>query len=345
MRVFLRLRDAELALAGLGDRLAEGVVHQFLVEEDVHAGERGVVRSQAAIIERDRMHSLFGHVALRQHGGQLAGAVVAEIVEDDGVAFFHLRQRCAGGVGDYDRLDEFVGHVGVIGGLDALQGGSERGALAFDQQVIGLFHAVPALVAVHRIEAAADGRHLAGGLLHLLLQLFHEAVTAARVGVAAVHEAVDESAVADTRLLRLGEELVEVLQAGVDAAVRAEAHEMELLPARLDILIGSLDFGILHQRVLAAGDVDLHEVLIDDTAGAEVHVSHFGVTHLAVREADVFAAGLEVAGGIFRAKRVDFGGSLRPDGVGIIMLALAPTVEDHKEYFSVHCCIFFSINS
>ena len=111
--------------------------------------------------------------------------------------------------------------------------------------------------------------------------------------------------VLEAHLVSLGEELVEVVQRRVDAAVRTEAEEVEFLAALLYIIVGSLDLGVLHQLVLAAGDVDLHQVLIYDAAGAEVHMSDLGVAHLAVRQAHVLAAGLEVRHWIFCAEAID----------------------------------------
>ena len=305
------------------------------VEEDVHAGEGGVVRGQAAVVQRQGVHPLFRHILLRKCRRQLAGAVVAEVVEDDGVAFLHLGQRSAGGVGDDDRLDEFVGHIGVIGRLDALDGGLESRALALDQQVVGLFHAVPALVAVHRIEAAADRSDLARGFGHLALELLEEALAAARVGVATVHKGVDVNLL-QAVFLRDAEELIHVLQGGVHAAVGGEAHQVELLAGGLDIVVDRLYLGVLEEFMVTDGHVDLDEVLVDHAAGAQVHVADLGVAHLPVRQTDVFAAGLQVAVRIFRTQAVDDRRALRPDGVGIIVFALAPTVEDHQKYFSIH---------
>ena len=343
MGVFLRLGDAQLALAGLGDRLAQGVADQLFVEKDVHAGEGGVVRREAAVVERNGVHSLFRHVLLRQHGGQLTGAVVAEIVEDDGVAFLDLGEGRAV-LGDHDRLDELVGHVGVVGRLDAVDGGLESRALALDEQVVGLLDAGPALVAVHRVEAAAHGSDLARGLGHLLLELLEEALAAARVGVAAVHEGVDID-LFQAVLLGDTEELIDMLQGGVHAAGGGEAHQVELLAGVLDVVVNRLDLGIVEEFVVADRHVDLDEVLVHHAAGAEVHVTDLGVAHLPVRQTDILAAGLQVAGRIFGAQAVDHRRALRPDGIGIIVLSLAPTVEDHQKYFSVHICRIFVLTN
>ena len=127
-----------------------------------------------------------------------------------------------------------------------------------------------------------------------------------------------------------------MVQGGVDTAVGGEAHQVEFLAGGLDIVVDRLDLGIVEELVVADGHVDLDQVLVDDAAGAEVHMANLGVAHLPVRQADVFAAGLQVAGRIFRTQAVDDRRALRPDGVGIIVFALAPTVEDHQKYFTVH---------
>ena len=84
--VFLGLGDAELPASGLGDYLADGVGHVLFVEEDVQSGELVVVGGQAAVVQGDGLHALLRHVLLGEYCGDLAGAVVAEVVEDDGVA-------------------------------------------------------------------------------------------------------------------------------------------------------------------------------------------------------------------------------------------------------------------
>ncbi|MNZ99418.1 hypothetical protein D3C78_1187410 [compost metagenome] len=44
---------------------------------------------------------------------------------------------------------------------------------------------------------------------------------------------------------------------------------------------------VLEELAVANGLGDAGEVLVDDTAGAQVHVTDFGVAHLPVRQADV----------------------------------------------------------
>ena len=88
--------------------------------------------------------------------------------------------------------------------------------------------------------------------------------------------------------------------------------------------------------MFAAGDVDLHQVLVHHAAGAEVHVADLGVAHLAVGQADELAAGLQVAHRILGPEGVDMRRALGKDRVGIVVAAFTPAVENHQKNFSVH---------
>ena len=220
MGIFFRFRNAQLGAAGGGHHLTERLRDVFLVEEDVQPGELVVVGRQAAVVERQGVHPGLGHILLREDGGDFAGAVVAEVEEDDGVARLDLRQRISGGIGDDGRLDEFIRHARIVGGLHGFGSGGKRFAGALHEQVVAGFDPLPALVAVHRVEAAADRSDPAGGGGHLPLQFFEEPLAAVRVGVAAVHQAVDED-VLQACPGRLRQKLVEMVQRAVHAAVGA----------------------------------------------------------------------------------------------------------------------------
>ena len=189
--VFLGLGYVELFLAELREIFAEGVDDVLLVEEDVNPGERGIVGGHAEILQScDGLHSGLGHIVLGQHGGQLFGAVVAVVEEDYGVVLcdetFALGER-----GIVDRLYEFVGNAVGIALLNSSGHVGGLGAGAGSQQVVGLLDALPALVAVHGVVAAYDRGDAARGLGHVLFEAFDEAFARVRVGVTAVHEAVD----------------------------------------------------------------------------------------------------------------------------------------------------------
>ena len=100
--------------------------------------------------------------AVGERVGQLPRAVGAEVQVDDRVTV----QRAASAPSTVDdrRHDELVGLAARVGGLD--RGGRRRRAvcrLAVDDRVVAALGPLPALVAVHRVVAAADGRDRRAG--------------------------------------------------------------------------------------------------------------------------------------------------------------------------------------
>ena len=84
-------------------------------------------------------------------------------------------------------------------------------------------------------------------------------------------------------------ELEEVVERRVNAAVGGEAHEVDALAVFLGIGIGAYDFRILENGAIGTGAVDFHQVLVNDAASTDIEVTYLGVTHLSVGETDVLA--------------------------------------------------------
>ena len=69
---------------------------------------------------------------------------------------------------------------------------------------------------------------------------------------------------------------------------------MQGFAALFNVVINSCDFLVLKKLVCSAGAVDLHQILVDDAAAADVEVTYLRVAHLAVGQTHVFAAGHKV---------------------------------------------------
>ena len=126
------------------------------------------------------------------------------------------------------------------------------------------------------------------------------------------------------------DEFIEMFDAGVHTAVAGEAHEVEVLACGLCIFVGALHFGVFHDAAVAAGTVDLDQVLINHTAGTDIEVSYLGVTHLSIGQTHVFAAGLQLRVGIFGVQGVKIGCRRLEDDVGFVVMAVAPAIENHQ---------------
>ena len=69
---------------------------------------------------------------------------------------------------------------------------------------------------------------------------------------------------------------------------------MQLLIVLLGIGVGSFHLRILYYRVVLAGTVDFHQVLIYDASGTDIEVTDLRVTHLSVGQTYVLTAGLQL---------------------------------------------------
>ena len=106
-------------------------------------------------------------------------------------------------------------------------------------------------------------------------------------------------------------------------------HQVERLAVVLGVVHG-LQQGLVLIHVAILGRLgDAGQLLVDDAARADVGVAYLRVAHLPVRKADIKAGsadlGVGVLGKIFVEVRL-FGGM---DGVAVVGVVDAETVEDH----------------
>ena len=163
----------------------------------------------------------------------------------------------------------------------------------------------------------------------MLFEVGDETLAAARVGVAAVHKAMHVGIVEAVGRRNVAQ-LEEVLQRRVYAAVRHQPHEVHVHAILFGVFERRLHLRILHDRVVAAGAVDLHEILINHAAGADIEVSDLRVAHLSFGQADVLAVGTQLGVGIFLRHGRDIFGMHGRNHIGLVVMAVAPAVEDHQ---------------
>ena len=176
---------------------------------------------------------------------------------------------------EHRRLDELVGHALLVARPHRRDRVVGVLALALHDRVEGLLRPLPALVAVHRVVAAGDGRDPLGG------QFGEVALGRVRRDVAAVGESMDPR--------RLGPEpqqRLQVLEVGVHTAARDETEQVHVAaPVERRLQGGVLEEGAVGDRA-----VDPLQVLIEHAARADRQVADLRVAHLAGRQADRLAA-------------------------------------------------------
>ncbi len=284
------------------------------------------------------MHPGLVHILLGEYLRQLLCAVVAEVEEYHHVALAYqadgLAVRTHGNNGFY----EFVGYTLVVGGLDGRDHVGRGSPHTAHKGVVGHFYTLPTFIAIHGVVAAYHGGDCATGSFQMILQRFDITLTAFRVGVAAIHKAVDVCFILNSEHLCYVAQFQQMVERRVNPAVGDQAHEMHSHAFVARVLERLHHFRILHDGTVAAGAVDFHEVLVHDPSRADVEVSHLAVAHLSVGQTHVFAARKQFGVRVVRREGVDVFGMRLKNHVILFVVAVAPTVEDHQQHFFINLC-------
>ena len=204
-----------------------------------------------------------------------------------------------------------------------------RRVTATGQKVVGLLHALPAVVAIHGVVATADTGDLSDAdACQFAADLVDKVDTGKRSGVASVGEQVQ----VDVLFILLPAQFdagVEMLQASVHAGVGGDPEQVD----SVCVVDRFEQGGVLEKLAAADGPGDAYRFLIDDTAGAEILMADLAVTHGAVGQAHVFAAGFDQGPGVVAQQRVADGRGGQFDGVERIVLGIGistPTVTNDQ---------------
>ena len=100
--------------------------------------------------------------------------------------------------------------------------------------------------------------------------------------------------IADAAFHGMFDKRIQVLVAGMHAAIGEQAHEMQCGTRRLCRRNSIVDHGIIADGAGAASHVDTRELLMHHAAGADVEMPHLGVAHLTLRKAHGLSRGFEL---------------------------------------------------
>ena len=145
-----------------------------------------------------------------------------------------------------------------------------------------------------------------------------------RRDVAAVRERVDPGL-----LGREAEQRPQVVDVRVDAAVGDEPEQVDAVAA---LERRAEERRVLEERAVLDRLVHAHQVLVEDPAGADRQVADLGVAHLAGRQADRLAGGVERRVRVLGPEPVEDGRVGELDGVARAGRRAAPAVEDDERY-------------
>ena len=159
MSIFFRFRDTQLRFVFLRHPFAEGVRQGGWRVCNGGFDVCGIFGQHDKIEVHYFLTGETVEIAVNKCTGDFTRAVCTEVHENQRVAVFHCRIGLAFGA-DHGGFHEFVVFVTRIGSSQAFNRGREL-EFTFCQrhQVIGLFNAVPAVVAVHGVVTTNDRCH------------------------------------------------------------------------------------------------------------------------------------------------------------------------------------------
>ena len=223
MCVFFGFGNSQLGEAVFRHHFAEDVHQRFRREHRLH--ETVVVDRIFGHADRHRqLNRLFpfktGKFPVGQRIQDFAGAVGAEVGHQHRVAVFKSLI-----VADYGRNHEFVADFFGIRSFDRLDRVGKTFAVGHNHVVVGFFHPVPALVAVHGVETSGHGGDFdvfhGGGIF---FKFGDEAGGRFRRRVAAVQKGVDVGF--DAVFVQNAGQRDDVMLGRVNAARRHQAHQV-----------------------------------------------------------------------------------------------------------------------
>ena len=122
----------------------------------------------------------------------------------------------------------------------------------------------------------------------------------------------------------------QVLLVAVDPARRQQPQHVQSAAGSLRRSAGRAQLGIGEETAVLDRRIDAGEILVDDAAGAEIHVPHFGIAHLPVRKADMAAFGMDQGVRTLRPQPAPVRKIGQRQRVVRGILAMAPTVQDQQ---------------
>ena len=202
-------------------------------------------------------------------------------------------------------------------------------ALALGQSVVSDLHAVIVVISVHRVIASADHRDLTyADLLLLRLELRDKIAAAPGRSISSVEEAVDIYSVKSVLLAHL-KNGVQVSNVAVNAAVGQKSVNVQIGILHFTVVDRFEDLGILKEYSVLDLLGDPCKFLINDPAGAHIHVTDLGIAHLPVRESYRHTAGISLYKRNTLHKPADDRSICHGNSVSFGIVVKAIAIQDH----------------
>ena len=122
-----------------------------------------------------------------------------------------------------------------------------------------------------------------------------------------------------------------MVHVGMHAAIGKKSEQVEAPAPTSCVLHGCEKHVVSEELAILDHQLDTGAVHVDDTAGADIKMSHFTVPHLTVGQANIFPAGVDECVGVFAEQAIVGRLARERDSVGFRLGAITPTVENDKD--------------
>ena len=132
----------------------------------------------------------------------------------------------------------------------------------------------------------------------------------------------------------------DVIFVAVDAAWRHQTHDMYRFAGGNRFIDRGGQYRVGEEGAFFNFHIETGQVLIDDTTGAQVDVTHFGVPHLTVRQANFQAGCIDQGMRTFGPQGVHYRRFSAVNGVILLVFAIAVAIQNHQyhRFFSNRHC-------
>jgi hypothetical protein len=118
----------------------------------------------------------------------------------------------------------------------------------------------------------------------------------------------------------------------VHAAVPQKTHQVKPVALSLCLSQRSQKSRVVTKLALIDILVDQSQILVDDAAGAEDHVTDFRISHLAVRQTDIHSGHGETRYRKIPIQPIDVRGRSLSNGIPFFSRIDSPSIQDHKDH-------------
>ena len=328
MRILLGFGDMVLAQTSGRKHIGEHVFRECFRECDGGVDRRVVFRHAHEAHLRCACTHKPVKIGIDNRMRDFTGTIGTEIEEHNRIAIEHTA-RIEGA-----RHHELVGYIAIVGSLHECIGGNIAARFGAYDGIEGLLHALPALIAVHRVIAPRNRSDFCHARKTFfsdeLFKLLDIALAARRRHIATIHEAMDAN-IAHAISGRVLNERIQMLVRGMHATIGKQAHEVQRSARNLRRIERRINHGIFANGTLTACHIDSREFLVHYAASANIQMAYFGISHLARRKTHGLTRCFKLAHGGFAQKRIQIRSVREGNRIARTRLRQTEAVHNHKQ--------------